>query len=123
MLRPSWVLAFALAMLIAQSLGMLHRAAGQPAQAHSHASAHQSGDPLDGHSAHGSNFQDKLVAGHASEEDCQTFDQLSYFDSAGALLVVGLSLALTSVLCVLLQGLAWARWHAQFQARGPPFPR
>ncbi len=118
--HPVWVLAFALAMLLAQSLGLLHRAAGQVTQTHPHVSAHQHGD---GHGEHGSSFVGKLFAGHASDADCQTFDQLSHFDSASALLAQGLSLALSSALCTLLQGLACARWHAQFQARGPPFPR
>ena len=118
-LRPLWVLAFALAMLLAQSLGLLHRTAGPTPQAHSHsdASAHHHV------SGHEGNFLGKLFAGHASDADCQTFDQLSHFDSVSALLAVGLSLALTSALCAFLQGLACARWHAQFRARGPPLPR
>jgi hypothetical protein len=120
MLRSSWVLAFAFAMLLAQSLGLLHRAAGPAAPAHSHSSAHHH---VDGHGEHGGNFLGKLFAGHSTDADCQVFDQLSHFDSASAMLAVGLSLALSSVLCALLQGLARARWHAQFQARGPPFPR
>ena len=120
MLCPSWVLAFALAMLFAQSLGLLHRAAAPATPAPSHSSALHH---VDGHGEHGSSFLGKLFAGHASEEDCQSFDQLSHFDSASGLLVIGLSLVLSSVLCALLQGLACARWHAQFQARGPPSPR
>ncbi len=128
LLRPSWVLvltvAMALAMLLAQSLGMLHRAAGPTAQAHSHAAhAHLNASAHHHGAGHDGNFLGKLFSGHASDADCQTFDQLSHFDSASALLAVGLSLALTSALCTLLQGLACARWHAQFQARGPPSPR
>lgn len=119
-LRPVWVLAFALAMLLAQGLGLLHRAAGAESSAHSQSSAHHHPD---GGGEHGGGFLGKLFAGHASDADCQVFDQLSHFDSAGATLAVGLSLVLSSVFCTLLQGLASARWHAQFQARGPPFPR
>lgn len=118
--HPSWVLAFALAMLLAQSLGLLHRAAGQVTRADTHAGAHY----LDiDHQGHGSNLLGKLFAGHASDADCQTFDQLSHFDSASALLAQGLSLAMTSALCTLFKGLGCARWHAQFQARGPPISR
>ena len=120
MARPSWVLAFALVMLLAQSLGLLHRAAGPVTQADTHASAHHH---IDGHHVHGSNLLGRLFAGHASDADCQSFDQLSHFDSVSGLLTTGLSLALSSVWCALLQGLASARWHAQFQARGPPIPR
>ena len=117
MLRPSWVLAFALAMLLVQSLGLLHRMTAQAAQSHSHSSVQHE---VAGHS---SDFLGKLFAGHASDADCQIFDQLSFSDAASSLLAVGLSLALTSALCTRLQGLASARWHAQFQARGPPIPR
>ena len=119
-LRPWWVLAFALAMLLAQGLGLLHRAAGPESASHSQSSAHHH---VDGGGEHGGGFLGKLFSGHGSDEDCQVFDQLSHFDCAGATLAVGLSLVLSSVLCALLQGLARARWHAQFQARGPPFPR
>ena len=117
LLHPLWVIAFALAMLLAQNLGLLHRATTPAAQAHTHTSAH--------HHAHGheGDFLGKLFVGHASDADCQIFDQQSFVDAASALLAVGLSLALISALCTLLQGLACARWHAQFQARGPPFPR
>ena len=117
LLHPLWVIAFALAMLLAQNLGLLHRATTPAAQAHTHTSAH--------HHAHGheGDFLGKLFAGHASDADCQIFDQLNFVDAASALLAVGLSLVLSSVLCALLQGLASARRHAQFLARGPPFPR
>ena len=116
-LRPLWVMAFAVAMLLAQSVGLLHRAAGQATQIHTQSSIQHDVARHDG------DFLGKLFAAHASDADCQIFDQLSLSDAASALLAVGLSLALTSALCTLLQGLASARWHAQFQARGPPLSR
>lgn len=136
-MRPLWVLVLAVAMavslLLAQSLGLLHRSAGLTTQAHPDASAQDhTHSHADVHAnvhahvlahPHDGNLLGKLFAGHASDADCQIFDQLSFSDAASALLAVGLSLALTSALCTLLQGLACARWHAQFQARGPPFPR
>ena len=122
MQHPLGVVAFALVLLLAQSLGLLHRAAGEAAQNHLHPSA---GQPTGQHTGahHHENFLGKLFAGHSSDADCQTFEQSSHFDSAAGLLATGLSLALGSGLCALQQGLAGARWHAQFQARGPPFPR
>ena len=123
-LHPLWVLTFALAMLLAQSLGLLHRATAPVPQVHTHATqAHTHASAHDHAHGHEGDFLGKLFAGHASDADCQIFDQLSSSDAASALLAVGLSLALTSALCTLPQGLASARWHAQFQARGPPFPR
>jgi hypothetical protein len=116
-LRPLWVLVCVLAMLLAQGLGLAHRAAQQATQSHSHSEVTRDAG------RHGGDFLGKLFAGHVSDADCQIFDQLSFSDAASALLAVGLSLVLTSALCALLQGLACARWHAQFQARGPPFPR
>ena len=125
-MRPLWVLvlavAMAVALLMAQSLGLLHRSAGPTTHAHPPVSAqdHAHG-PAHAHEHH--SFLGNLFAGHESDADCQIFDQLSFFDAASALLAVGLSLALSSALCTLLQGLACVRWHAQFQARGPPLPR
>jgi hypothetical protein len=120
-LHPLWVLvltvAMALMLLMAQSVGLLHRAAGPAAQSHTQSSVQHDV------ARHGGDFLGKLFAGHASDTDCQIFDQLSFVDAASALLAAGLSLALSSLLCTLLGGLACARWHAQFQARGPPFPR
>jgi hypothetical protein len=115
-LHPLWVMAFAVAMLLAQSVGLLHRTAWPTAQSHSHS------DVAHDVARHGGDFLGKLFAGHTSEADCQIFDQLSFSDAASALLAVGLSLVLTSAFFTLLQGLACTRWHAQFQARGPPFP-
>ena len=123
-LRPFWVLAFAVAMLLAQSLGLLHRTTAPVTQAHAHATpAHSHASARHHADGHQGDFLGKLFTGHASDADCQIFDQLSFSGAASALLAVGLSLALTSALCTLLQGLSNARWHAQFQARGPPFPR
>ena len=123
-LHPLWVLAFAFAMLLAQSLGLLHRAAGPATQVHTHATQGHSHASTHLHAdGHGGDFLGKLFAGHASDADCQIFDQLNFVDAASALLAVGLSLVLSSVLCALLQGLASARRHAQFLARGPPFSR
>ena len=132
-MRPLWVLVLAVAMavslLLAQSLGLLHRSAGQTPQAHPDASAQDHAHShADVHAhvhahPHDGNLLGKLFAGHASDADCQIFDQVSFSDAASALLAVGLSLALSSALCALIQGLACARWHAQFQARGPPLPR
>lgn len=130
-LRPFWALLFALALLLSQNLGLLHRAAGSTAHAPLHALSQASAD-VDSHAhehtqahthPHAGDFLGKLFSGHASDADCQIFDQLTFSDAASAMLAVGLSLLLSSALCTFLRRLAGARWLAPFQARGPPFPR
>lgn len=61
-----------------------------------------------------------LFAGHDDDSAaCMSFDQLGHFDVLmGYALPV--PLALIQLQLVLAHGLAVARWHAQFQARGPP---
>ena len=44
-------------------------------------------------------------------------------DAAPSVAVVALPLSIQAFLLSLLSGLAVARWHALFQARGPPLPR
>ena len=74
-----------------------------------------------GQSAHHS-LLDGFFAGHDDESaGCLVFDQLSHFDALLSL-PMALPLALTTSQLATSAGLAVARWHAQFQARGPPFP-
>ena len=124
-----------LALIAAQTVGLLHdyvhlggHGIAQPVAADdfpsaSHARGHQvpqaaSLQTLENcDHAHGLS---SLFAGHDEESAaCLSFDQLGHFD-----VLMGhplnLSPALTSLRLVLANGLAVARWHAQFQARGPP---
>ena len=117
-------------LLLAQTLGQLHgltHVSGHSSHAVVRASQvldgalHQHAEKSDSRSAHDSLLAD-LFASHSEESAaCLTFDQLSHFDT-----LVGLPLALPMVLTTFQLaasvGLAVARWHAQFQARGPPFP-
>ena len=84
-MRPLWVLVLAVAMavslLLAQSLGLLHRSAGPTTQAHPDASAQDhTHSHADVHAnvhahvlahPHDGNLLGKLFAGHASDADCQ----------------------------------------------------
>ena len=65
----------------------------------------------------------KLFANHQTDSDCRLFDQLSHAHGATALLAMASAvLALPEILRA-SHGLAVARWHALFQARGPPHLR
>lgn len=63
----------------------------------------------------------RLFSGHASEHDCRSFDHASYCDAMPTVVALVLPLLLLPFVFLALAGLFVARWHAQFQARGPPF--
>ena len=64
-----------------------------------------------------------MFSGHQEGSDCQLFDQLSHADALTHLNLINLPVALVPALVRASQGLCVARWHAQFQARGPPSVR
>jgi hypothetical protein len=127
--RLALVASFALVLLLAQTLGPLHRVVhphtetgylthidgnhGVPASAAVEESAIDEGGGI----------LSLLFASHQSDSDCRSYDQLCYFDAIADFVAPALALALQTFVLVLLAGLATARWHALFQARGPPFPR
>lgn len=132
----AWLVSFALVLLLAQTLGLLHgtvhahAGAAETAQihdghlAHAHAAVGESADSREGHGSHEPpSFLSLLFAGHQSDSDCQAYDQLCHFDALTDFATPALLLALQSFVLVLLASLATARWHALFQARGPPSPR
>ncbi len=104
----------ALALLLTQTLGLLHGVVHSPL-AESAASAHVVADETPP-----ATWVEHLFAGHSNESDCRVYDQLSHGDAAPAVAAVALPLVLTPFVFSLLSGLAVARWHALFQARGPP---
>ena len=117
-----------LALLAAQTVGQLHGLAHLGGHGASHtdpplaaAEAHETGVQVQTRAAVPGAWLAGLFAGHdEASSACLTFDQLGHFDA-----LVGLPLALPMSLTALQLcasvGLAVARWHAQFQARGPPF--
>lgn len=125
--RTTW---FCVVFLLAQTLGQLHgltHVSGHSSQAVVQASQvldgalHRYAEKPDGHNAHDALPADLFASHSEGSADCLAFDQLSHFDT-----LVSFSLALPMVLTpfqlTASAGLAVARWHAQFQARGPPFP-
>ena len=131
--RPgSFVLAVAvylsLALLAAQTLGLLHGILHSPAgagagvwttnesSAQRHTAAGRSG-VISGGSA---SVLTHLFTGHLGDAECRAYDQLSHVDAALGTAAVVLPLLLTPLLLSMPTGLVAARWHALFQARGPP---
>ena len=92
------------ALLWTQGLGLWHR------QVHSGLSQ----------ATHSTASVGKLFSNHQSDTDCRLFDQLSHADGATALLAVAPALLALPEILRASHGLAVARWHALFQARGPP---
>ena len=130
--RFVWVVAvyFSLALLAAQTLGLLHGIVHSPTAATAAAAYELSAQPpksaADDRTTPGSSsasFLTRLFSGHLVDADCRAYDQLSHFDAAPGCLALVLPLALTPFLLSTLTGLATARWLALFQARGPPSPR
>ncbi len=119
------VLVLALALLLAQVLGLMHgvahaplAAAGQPGQG-----------PLagDARAASGQPAQAwdlaSLFSGHHDDSDCRVYDQLGHGDGMpGVLSPAPLLPAAVFILFACCAGIA-ARTLAPFQARGPPSVR
>jgi hypothetical protein len=130
MTRLSGLWVFIACLLVAQTLGLFHGVVHGPghglthspghdtAHDHAHDEAHDDAPAL----AHQTLFE-QLFSGHASDDldpQCRLFDQSSHLDSLPALPVMGLPLAISPFVFSLQTGLAVARWHALFEARGPP---
>ncbi len=102
-----------LALLVAQTLGLVHGVAHSPVQQVAHAAAAQHDD-----AAHG--LIDTLFSGHGSDAECRLYDQLSHGDTVACVPSVSLPLQLPATLFAYFQGEAVARHAALFEARAPP---
>ncbi len=117
---------FLCAALLNQTLGLvhgvvhLHQGEGQPsihAHAHIHTDSHAGEEPCD-EDGHG--FLSRLFGGHTSDTDCRLYDQSSHVDDMPGTPSLVLPLVMGVFVFSVFAGLALARWHTQFQARGPP---
>jgi len=117
-----------LALLWAQALGQWHSIAHAD---HGHgiaaapsalvlADLHRAGSADEHEHAHASGFLERVFFDHHSEFECHIFDQLSHGDLLTATVQVALPCAVPLTHLLRLEGLAVARWAAQFQARAPP---
>jgi hypothetical protein len=119
--RALWALGLLmLALLLSQSLGLWHGVVHGPihgASANPAAQIFSGHETQDGHEAHDGHD------GAGGSPQCRLYDQCSHGDALVQVSVLALPLDLRSFVLVVLAGLAWARWHAHFQARGPPLVR
>ncbi|MGV3570058.1 MAG: hypothetical protein ACO1PB_05620 [Ramlibacter sp.] len=109
------LLLLALALVLAQTLGLMHRVthfapAGLPAAVHQ--AQPEAGSP----------WVASLFAGHASDNDCRLYDPLNH-EGAPPVAALVLPLALSSFFLAIAYGDCVARWAALFDARGPPVSR
>lgn len=120
----------ALVLLFNQTLGLLHGIAHRPSIAAGTATQvapvpnaaaaiaeidHDAGE-----------FLARLFSAHINHDgdpECRLYDQSSHFDAMPGVPVLALPLVLQPFVFSVLPGLAVARWHALFQARGPPSVR
>ena len=131
--RLVWGAVMALSLLFSQTLGLLHGTVHNASQANvqAHWAAQADEPPEPGLRPASSvslgiklpNALQLLFSDHQTESDCLVYDQLSHCDAAPFIAVAALPLVIQAFLLSLLSGLAVARWHALFQARGPPLPR
>lgn len=115
-----WTLLWAL--LLAPTLGYMHRVVHGPQVVIGHERAAQHGHGEAGDCDHGS-WLAGLFAAHEDEGSCRLFDQVSHSDALAGLPVLVLPLVLCTFLLRRFQGNAVARWAASFDARGPPVLR
>lgn len=118
--RVVWASLLVLALLWTQSMGLWHRLVhsntAHPAQQWiAQASAGDAGQVP--------SVSGKPFSNHLADTDCQLFDQLSHADGVTAKAVVALVQAMQPQVLRSSHSLAVARWHALFQARGPPHLR
>jgi len=119
MTRPrGWLWILMLALLVAPTLGFMHRVVHGPhvEAAHEVAAAQDHGAECD----HSHGWLTALFGHDEGDTGCRLYDQLNQGDSLLAVAALLLPLVLSSFLIRQSRGLALARWRAQFDARGPP---
>ena len=120
----------ALVLLLSQTLGLLHAIVHAPALAtvptaqvtHVPNAAEALAAPAPGADPYFS----RLFRGHSRQDGdpaCRLYDQSSHVDALPGVPVLALPLVLPPFVFAVVSGLALARWHALFQARGPPSVR
>lgn len=118
-----------LALVLSQSLGLWHGIVHGPVSlahaAHAEHAPHTTHTTPTSHSPHAAASEPWLGthSGQAGSPECRLYDQCSHGDALVQVPALVLPPVLTVAVVSVLKGLAQARWHAHFQARGPPLVR
>lgn len=118
MLQRRWFWVLALALLLAPTLGHMHRVVHGPhvEVAHELVADHGHADGCE----HSHGWLTALFGHDEADSGCRLYDQLGQGDSLPSVAALETPVVLSSFLVRQSQGLALARWRAQFDARGPP---
>lgn len=117
-----WLLA--LALVLASSLGHLHRVLHDPALAGGHGATQAHGADGHAHGHAGAHGLSALFAGHDDGDlQCRLYDQLAHGSALPSVAAVLLPVVLPMAVFDFMQGEALARWVLLFDARGPPAAR
>ena len=125
---PALALALALVLLLAQFLGQTHGISHARTSAYGPSQAVDPGQvqvQIKDVNRAGQGVLDHLFShlfsGHEGDSaDCRAYDQLSHIDTMPGVAALVLPLVIQPFVFSISSGLATARWHALFQARGPP---
>ncbi|MDP1998379.1 MAG: hypothetical protein Q8K22_02145 [Rhodoferax sp.] len=125
--RALWAVALLmLALVLSQTLGLWHGIVHGPVTLAHTAHTAQATHTLHAAPAAHAGVSEPWLGTHggqAGSADCRLYDQCSHVDALVQVPALALPLVLTSFVLLVLAGLARARWHAHFQARGPPLVR
>ena len=125
--RVLWAVALLmLALVLSQTLGLWHGIVHGPATLAHTAHPAQATHTLHAAPATHAGMSEPWLDAHggqAGSAQCRLYDQCSHVDALVQVPALALPLVLTSFVLLVLAGLARARWHAHFQARGPPLVR
>jgi hypothetical protein len=114
----SWLWAWLVAaMLLAQSLGLMHNVLHTAAPQGVHAGAALPAGP---HEDAGSSWLARLFSGHDNASDCRLYDQVSHGDGIPTAALLQLPALQPLALTQVMQALAPAKPTIRLQARGPP---
>ncbi|CAN5638712.1 hypothetical protein BH11PSE7_BH11PSE7_22760 [soil metagenome] len=117
------VLLLVMALLLAQTLGFMHRivhhpiAGAQGLQVRAQAQVAQAAPAA---RAHPTGVLAALFQHNEDDPSCRLYDQSSSFDTLASVPAVLLPMAVSSFILVVFEGEVLARWVALFDARGPP---
>ena len=117
-----WAVGLLLALVLSQTIGVFHGVIHGPVHATPVAQAGLERPTTTSPGGSG-RLSAKLFGAHGDHSntpECRLFDQCSHGDALAQLPALALPLVLSAYLLSFFAGLAQARWHAHFQARGPP---